>query len=205
MQLETWVISIDTNERDDDDSVHRQTYFMMTQLLKSAIAASRVTPIFRYYVKNQNADSFIIVYRVYEGDADLSLLGENAKTVQLGKFVSRFGTVQLDLHYRTNMEFFPTIDDNTATETPNESIHKGEINLFRRSSVARVPPSRINKEQISPCSPAVATFSASPFGQVNFCILNALYFFIGISFWKPRISNKIWTFCIILRMFRKVS
>lgn len=64
MQLETWVLSIDTSIRDEDDSVHRATYFSMSQLLKSAIASARVTPTFRYYVKNQSVDTYVIVYRV---------------------------------------------------------------------------------------------------------------------------------------------
>ena len=67
MQLETWVISFDSNGKDDDESVNRQCYFNMGHLLRSAIAAARVTPTFRYYVKNQNADNFVILYRVSLG------------------------------------------------------------------------------------------------------------------------------------------
>jgi len=163
MQLETWVISFDAREKDDDESVNRQSYFNMGHLLRSAIAAARVTPTFRYYVKNQNADNFVILYRVYEGDVDLSLLGNGAKSVQLGKFHSRFGTVQLDLHYRIDMVM--SFDDAVTTEESNDAIQRGEVNLFRRPSVARVPPQEFSKEGISPCSPALANFSASPMSQ----------------------------------------
>lgn len=45
-------------------SVRTQLYHQMSVLLKSAMAAARVTPMFRYYVRHQSADTFIIFYRV---------------------------------------------------------------------------------------------------------------------------------------------
>lgn len=63
MPLETWIMSFDPNEKDEESQ--SQLYFIMSQLLRSVIAAARVTPCYRYYVKDQSADSYVVMYRVF--------------------------------------------------------------------------------------------------------------------------------------------
>ena len=41
-------------------------YHQLTTLLKSTAAAARMTPMHRYYVKKQSADTFVILYKVDE-------------------------------------------------------------------------------------------------------------------------------------------
>ena len=65
MPLETWELTFDPNERDEEGQ--SQVYFTMSQLLRSVIAAARVTPCYRYYVKEQSADSYVVMYRVSFG------------------------------------------------------------------------------------------------------------------------------------------
>jgi hypothetical protein len=166
MPLETWIMSFDPNEKDEESQ--SQLYFTMSQLLRSVIAAARVTPCYRYYVKDQSADSYVVMYRVYEGKADLSLLGEKYKSIQLGRVMGKYGTIKLDLHYRTVLEINPTAYDENTTEV-GETLPSGEVTLFHRHSIAPVPPTRQNKDKLSPCSTGVPTFTTnvqdSPFGS----------------------------------------
>lgn len=57
-------ISVEQKEADDSVNVRTQFYHQLGTLLKSAIAAARVTPAHRYYVRKQSADSFVIMYQV---------------------------------------------------------------------------------------------------------------------------------------------
>lgn len=41
-----------------------ELYHQLSTLLKSSMVASRMTPMHRYYVKKQSADTFVILYRV---------------------------------------------------------------------------------------------------------------------------------------------
>uniref|UniRef100_A0AC35GRN9 Autophagy-related protein 13 n=2 Tax=Panagrolaimus sp. PS1159 TaxID=55785 RepID=A0AC35GRN9_9BILA len=169
MPLETWIMSFDPNEKDEESQ--SQLYFTMSQLLRSVIAAARVTPCYRYYVKDQSADSYVVMYRVYEGKADLSLLGEKYKSIQLGRVMGKYGTIKLDLHYRTVLEINPTAYDENTTEV-GETLPSGEVTLFHRHSIAPVPPTRQNKDRLSPSSTGVPTFTTnvqdSPFaGEVT--------------------------------------
>lgn len=49
---------------DGNINVRTELYHQLGTLLKSAIVASRMTPAYRYYVRKQSPDTFIIMYRV---------------------------------------------------------------------------------------------------------------------------------------------
>lgn len=50
---------------DGNVNVRTELYHQLGTLLKSAIVASRMTPAYRYYVRKQGPDTFIIMYRVW--------------------------------------------------------------------------------------------------------------------------------------------
>lgn len=100
----------------------------MSTLLKSVQAAARATPAYRYYARKQSPETFVIFYRVglllikmfedllfkmFEGEPDLSLLGEERRPMRLGCLPSPYGSLNVDLYYRTRMEITP----NTRLET----------------------------------------------------------------------------------------
>lgn len=49
---------------DANTSVRTELYHQLGTLLKSAMVCSRMTPTYRYYVRKQSSDTFIIMYRV---------------------------------------------------------------------------------------------------------------------------------------------
>ena len=59
-----------------------------------------------------------LYFKVYEGEPDLSQLGEEQKFHRLGFLPSPFGTLSVHLHYRTKMELTPNpiADENETTE-----------------------------------------------------------------------------------------
>ncbi|MCP9266449.1 Autophagy-related protein 13 [Dirofilaria immitis] len=63
---------------DGNVNIRTELYHQLGTLLKSAIVASRMTPAYRYYVRKQSPDTFIIMYRVYEKEPEMDL-GEEQK------------------------------------------------------------------------------------------------------------------------------
>jgi hypothetical protein len=164
LPLESWVIRVDKESVDENVHVHSNLYHQMSTLLKSVMAASRVTPTFRYYVKKQSPETFVILYRVYEGEPDLSLLGEGQKCRRIGLLPSPFGAVNVDLHYRTRMEILPepVVAENTT------SVETEEDNVFNKASipVGHVVPSKGSRiVAVSPVGDGVNSFSTSPLSQ----------------------------------------
>lgn len=58
------VIRVNSNDVDEGVHVHSSLYHQMSTLLKSIMAAARVTPTYRYYVRKQSPETFVILYRV---------------------------------------------------------------------------------------------------------------------------------------------
>lgn len=168
LPLESWVIKLDKDDNDQTVNVHSALYNQLGTLLKSIIAASRATPTFRYYVKNQGPESFIIFYRVYEGEPDLSQLGEEQKFHRLGFLPSPFGTLSVHLHYRTKMELTPNpiADENETTE---ELRLATDLPQTRNHLGFAVPKPDSSRVPLSPMSDALDlrlnNFSTSPLSQ----------------------------------------
>lgn len=129
LPLEAWVLSCTENTEKEGGYQLNELYHHMSTLLRSTIVSSRMTPMHRLYVKKQSLESFVIMYRVsfrivrileklvlwqvFENDIS-SDMGKGKKTRKIGELVSQFGTISLDLHYRTSMHFE---EPEIATET----------------------------------------------------------------------------------------
>ncbi|KAM3727062.1 Autophagy-related protein [Dirofilaria immitis] len=113
LPLESWCIRYESELTDGNVNIRTELYHQLGTLLKSAIVASRMTPAYRYYVRKQSPDTFIIMYRVYEKEPEMDL-GEEQKKVRIGLVASPFGGFSVDLLYRTKMEI-----DRTTTQEMN--------------------------------------------------------------------------------------
>lgn len=171
LPLESWVIRVNSNDVDEGVHVHSSLYHQMSTLLKSIMAAARVTPTYRYYVRKQSPETFVILYRVFEGEPDLDLLGEGQKYLRLGYLPSPFGSVNVDLHYRTRMEIVPA--PYASSETKSERI-EGSVtedddgSVFQQASIpvgAVVPPKGSKVVAVSPVGDDINSFSTSPLSQ----------------------------------------
>ena len=103
LPLESWALTFDASACDPSVAVRGAFYHQLSTLLRSAIAAARLTPAYRYYARRQGPDSFILCYSLAQGLPDLSALGSEPQSLTLGVLPSPFGTLTLNLHYRTKM------------------------------------------------------------------------------------------------------
>ncbi|VDN57488.1 unnamed protein product [Dracunculus medinensis] len=84
-----------------------QLYHQLGTLLKSIVIAARITPLFRYYVRKQCSETFVILYRVsFEPDLDL---GQDRTELCIGCYPSPYGQLSVDLLFRTRMEIIPYV------------------------------------------------------------------------------------------------
>uniref|UniRef100_A0A8C7Y5E1 Autophagy-related protein 13 n=1 Tax=Oryzias sinensis TaxID=183150 RepID=A0A8C7Y5E1_9TELE len=102
MELETWCLEM--NEKCDKDiKVSYTVYNRLSVLLKSLMAITRVTPA--YKLSRKQGHDYVILYRIYFGEVQLSGLGEGFQTVRVGVVGTPVGTVTLSCAYRTNLAF----------------------------------------------------------------------------------------------------
>ncbi|XP_028256569.1 autophagy-related protein 13 isoform X2 [Parambassis ranga] len=102
MELETWCLEM--NEKCDKDiKVSYTVYNRLSVLLKSLLAITRVTPA--YKLSRMQGHDYVILYRIYFGEVQLSGLGEGFQTVRVGVVGTPVGTVTLSCAYRTNLAF----------------------------------------------------------------------------------------------------
>ncbi|XP_026988830.2 autophagy-related protein 13 isoform X3 [Tachysurus fulvidraco] len=100
MELETWCLEM--NEKCEKDiKVSYTVYTRLSLLLKSLLAITRVTPAYKLS-RNQGHD-YVILYRIYFGDVQLTGLGEGFQTVRVGVVGTPTGTLTLSCAYRTNL------------------------------------------------------------------------------------------------------
>ncbi|XP_005169027.1 autophagy-related protein 13 isoform X1 [Danio rerio] len=100
MELETWCLEM--NEKCDKDiKVSYTVYNRLSLLLKSLLAITRVTPA--YKLSRQQGHDYVILYRIYFGDVQLTGLGEGFQTVRVGIVGTPIGTITLSCAYRTNL------------------------------------------------------------------------------------------------------
>ncbi|CAK6979331.1 autophagy-related protein 13 isoform X3 [Scomber scombrus] len=102
MELETWCLEM--NEKCDKDiKVSYTVYNRLSVLLKSLLAITRVTPA--YKLSRKQGHDYVILYRIYFGEVQLSGLGEGFQSVRVGVVGTPVGTVTLSCAYRTNLAF----------------------------------------------------------------------------------------------------
>ncbi|XP_053719062.1 autophagy-related protein 13 isoform X4 [Synchiropus splendidus] len=100
MELETWCLEM--NEKCDKDiKVSYTVYNRLSVLLKSLLAITRVTPA--YKLSRKQGHDYVILYRIYFGEVQLSGLGEGFQSVRVGVVGTPVGTVTLSCAYRTNL------------------------------------------------------------------------------------------------------
>uniref|UniRef100_A0A8C5G742 Autophagy-related protein 13 n=1 Tax=Gouania willdenowi TaxID=441366 RepID=A0A8C5G742_GOUWI len=102
MELETWCLEM--NEKCDKDiKVSYTVYNRLSVLLKSLLAITRVTPA--YKLSRKQGHDYVILYRIYFGEVQLTGLGEGFQSVRVGVVGTPVGTVTLSCAYRTNLAF----------------------------------------------------------------------------------------------------
>uniref|UniRef100_A0A8B9H3M9 Autophagy-related protein 13 n=1 Tax=Astyanax mexicanus TaxID=7994 RepID=A0A8B9H3M9_ASTMX len=100
MELETWCLEM--NEKCEKDiKVSYTVYTRLSLLLKSLLAITRVTPA--YKLSRKQGHDYVILYRIYFGDVQLSGLGDGFQTVRVGIVGTPIGTLTLSCAYRTNL------------------------------------------------------------------------------------------------------
>ncbi|XP_062973547.1 autophagy-related protein 13 isoform X3 [Elgaria multicarinata webbii] len=105
MELEIWCLEM--NEKCDKEiKVSYTVYNRLSLLLKSLLAITRVTPAYR--LSRKQGHEYVILYRIYFGEVQLSGLGEGFQTVRVGTVGTPLGTITLSCAYRINLAFMCT-------------------------------------------------------------------------------------------------
>jgi hypothetical protein len=161
LPLETWSISYDAADIDASVGVGTQLYHQLSTLLKSIIVASRVTPAYRYCARKQAADSFVLLYQIYEGGGKRLDLGAGHREIRLGALPCPFGSFSVDLRYRTSMVIAASLDENNRPITISPAtplIGTGAP----RPVLATTITTAADHQPSSPVSDVYNTFSTSP-------------------------------------------
>ncbi|XP_038262680.1 autophagy-related protein 13 isoform X6 [Dermochelys coriacea] len=138
MELEIWCL--DMNEKCDKEiKVSYTVYNRLSLLLKSLLAITRVTPAYR--LSRKQGHEYVILYRIYFGEVQLSGLGEGFQTVRVGTVGTPLGTITLSCAYRINLAFISTRttgEDNGAAYPSVEDSQEVCTTSFSTS-----PPSQL--------------------------------------------------------------
>ncbi|XP_041315809.1 autophagy-related protein 13 isoform X9 [Pyrgilauda ruficollis] len=143
MELEIWCLEM--NEKCDKEiKVSYTVYNRLSLLLKSLLAITRVTPAYR--LSRKQGHEYVILYRIYFGEVQLSGLGEGFQTVRVGTVGTPVGTITLSCAYRINLAFMSTRagEDNGAVYPSVEDSQEVCTTSFSTS-----PPSQLSSSRLS--------------------------------------------------------
>ncbi|XP_019406822.1 PREDICTED: autophagy-related protein 13 isoform X2 [Crocodylus porosus] len=144
MGLEIWCLEM--NEKCDKEiKVSYTVYNRLSLLLKSLLAITRVTPAYR--LSRKQGHEYVILYRIYFGEVQLSGLGEGFQTVRVGTVGTPVGTITLSCAYRINLAFMSTratAEDNVAVYPSVEDSQEVCTTSFSTS-----PPSQLSSSRLS--------------------------------------------------------
>ncbi|KAM6274673.1 autophagy-related protein 13 isoform 6-T8 [Porphyrio hochstetteri] len=143
MELEIWCLEM--NEKCDKEiKVSYTVYNRLSLLLKSLLAITRVTPAYR--LSRKQGHEYVILYRIYFGEVQLSGLGEGFQTVRVGTVGTPVGTITLSCAYRINLAFMSTraAEDNSAAYPTVEDSQEVCTTSFSTS-----PPSQLSSSRLS--------------------------------------------------------
>uniref|UniRef100_A0A8D0G917 Autophagy-related protein 13 n=1 Tax=Sphenodon punctatus TaxID=8508 RepID=A0A8D0G917_SPHPU len=144
MELEIWCLEM--NEKCDKEiKVSYTVYNRLSLLLKSLLAITRVTPAYR--LSRKQCHEYVILYRIYFGEVQLSGLGEGFQTVRVGTVGTPLGTITLSCAYRINLAFMSTRtsgEDNAAAYPSVEDSQEVCTTSFSTS-----PPSQLSSSRLS--------------------------------------------------------
>ncbi|XP_069714076.1 autophagy-related protein 13 isoform X5 [Phaenicophaeus curvirostris] len=157
MELEIWCLEM--NEKCDKEiKVSYTVYNRLSLLLKSLLAITRVTPAYR--LSRKQGHEYVILYRIYFGEVQLSGLGEGFQTVRVGTVGTPVGTITLSCAYRINLAFMSTRtgEDNGAVYPSAEDSQEVCTTSFSTS-----PPSQLSSSRLS-CQPAALGVGSADIG-----------------------------------------
>ncbi|XP_062491824.1 autophagy-related protein 13 isoform X8 [Pezoporus occidentalis] len=143
MELEIWCLEM--NEKCDKEiKVSYTVYNRLSLLLKSLLAITRVTPAYR--LSRKQGHEYVILYRIYFGEVQLSGLGEGFQTVRVGTVGTPVGTITLSCAYRINLAFMSNRagEDNGAVYPSVEDSQEVCTTSFSTS-----PPSQLSSSRLS--------------------------------------------------------
>ncbi|CAB3400955.1 unnamed protein product [Caenorhabditis bovis] len=146
MPLEAWVIGI--NELEICEPCNVDAYHQMSTLLRSVSVAARMTPMHRMFVKKQDEESFIILYKVHNSKT-ISSMGPGSKQRRLGNIAVANGNLYLDLHYRMTMHL--DFEDPDKIESFNASTIslKETIAAIKKAKVEDMNTNSVINEELT--------------------------------------------------------
>ncbi|CAB0001152.1 unnamed protein product [Nesidiocoris tenuis] len=106
MVLENWAVGVKPEMVDPSVRVTYTVYNRMGILLKSLVSVTRVTPAYKLS-RRQGPDSYVICYKIYVGEPQLTNLGEGYNSMKVGQLSTPVGTIYLSVAYRTKMTISP--------------------------------------------------------------------------------------------------
>lgn len=124
MVLETWCLS-SINEPYDTSTMVIATYTIYNRmgiLLRSLLAITRTTPAYKLS-RRQSPDSYVICYRIYQGEPQFHNLGDGYQQTRVGQIVTPVGTLHFSVTYRTKMTISPTQIGNSNNSIMVKSDH----------------------------------------------------------------------------------
>ncbi|XP_014472650.1 PREDICTED: autophagy-related protein 13 homolog isoform X2 [Dinoponera quadriceps] len=122
MVLETWSLGVLPEQSDPTVRVTYTVYNRMGILLKSLLSVSRVTPAYKLS-RRQGPDSYTMCYKIYMGEPQLHVLGDNYKHVRVGQLCTPVGTIHLSVSYRTKMTISPTHTGRDSIMLKSDHFH----------------------------------------------------------------------------------
>jgi autophagy-related protein 13 len=133
MVLETWYIGLNKEACDLNARISYTVYNRMGIALKTLFSISRVTPAYKLS-RHQGAcaDDYVICYRLYQGEPQFYILGDNYHSVKVGSVPTPVGTIYINLAYRTKLLITP---QKSSKEIPIEL----KDDHFKRDSSPRRP------------------------------------------------------------------
>ncbi|XP_068618704.1 autophagy-related protein 13 homolog isoform X2 [Battus philenor] len=105
MVLEVWTVKLLPGCDASITSVSA-VYYRMSIMLKSTLSISRITPAYKLS-RSQFKESYKISHKIYGGQPNLEILGENPKTVKVSELHTPIGTILIEVIYRTKMTMLP--------------------------------------------------------------------------------------------------
>ncbi|XP_013184953.1 autophagy-related protein 13 homolog isoform X2 [Amyelois transitella] len=103
MLLEVWTLKLIPDKEPTDMGLALQTiYYRMGVMLKSALTISRVTPAYKLSRK-QHKENYTISHKIYSGEPNLNLLGEQYKVIKISELKTVSGTIVFQVVHRMKM------------------------------------------------------------------------------------------------------
>ncbi|XP_060119350.1 autophagy-related protein 13 isoform X11 [Heteronotia binoei] len=144
MELEIWCLEM--NEKCDKEiKVSYTVYNRLSLLLKSLLAITRVTPAYR--LSRKQGHEYVILYRIYFGEVQLSGLGEGFQTVRVGTVGTPLGTITLSCAYRINLAFISTRTGGEEATVAYPSVEDSQE--VCTTSFSTSPPSQLSSSRLS--------------------------------------------------------